>query len=399
MKVIFMQLHKTLFVVLVFAAFLSGCSLLLKNEDVVTMSPLPKVKNQFTPNKIWSTSIGDGTSKSYSHLRPSYQKNTIFAADHYGIVKALNAISGIEKWKVDLSKHTNFSLSGLSTALLLGNLVASGDKIYISSEKAVVYALNTSDGSVAWISRVAGEAISCPVISNGMVFIHTSNGNLQALNASNGKVRWTINLDMPFLSLRGESAPAVAFGVIIIGDDNGYVNAILMETGQLIWRQRISQPSSSDQIAHLNDVDTTPVIIEDIVYALGYNGNLTALDLRSGRIIFQRKLSSVHDFIVNAGYIYLVDQHDRLLALNAKSGVTIWIQNDLLYRKLTPPVMFHGYLLTGDAKGYLHWVDPASGRFIAQQLVDKSGFLSTPLVAGDKLFIQARSGKVHALTG
>ncbi|MCP1064711.1 outer membrane protein assembly factor BamB [Serratia symbiotica] len=392
-----MQLCKILLVWLVSAALLSGCSLFNSEEDVVTMSPLPKVENQFTPNKIWSASVGDGIGEFYSHLRPAFQNSTIFAADRHGIVKALDATSGNEKWKVDLSEHTGFFSSRLFE-LLSGGLAVSGDRIYIGSEKAVVYALNTADGGVAWQARVAGEAMSRPVISDGMVLIHTSNGQLQALNESDGTVKWTVNLDMPLLSLRGESAPAMAFGAAIVGGDNGRVSAVLMQQGQLIWQQRISQPSGATEIDRLNDVDTTPVIVEGIVYALGYNGNLTALDLGSGQIMWKRELGSVNDFIVDSGRIHLVDQNDRLVALSTEGGMTVWTQNDLLHRKLTPPVIFNGYLVTGDAKGYLHWINTTDGRFVAQQSVDSSGFLSAPLVAGDKLVIQARSGKVHAFT-
>lgn len=73
-----MQLRKTLLVGLVSAALLSGCSLFNSEEDVVTMSPLPKVENQFTPSKAWSTSVGDGIGEYYSHLRPAYQDSTIY---------------------------------------------------------------------------------------------------------------------------------------------------------------------------------------------------------------------------------------------------------------------------------------------------------------------------------
>lgn len=63
---------------------------------------------------------------------------------------------------------------------------------------------------MAWQTKVAGEALSRPVVSDGLVLIHTSNGQLQALNEADGAVKWTVNLDMPSLSLRGESAPATA---------------------------------------------------------------------------------------------------------------------------------------------------------------------------------------------
>lgn len=51
-----------------------------------------------------------------------------------------------------------------------------------------------------WQTRVAGEALSRPVVSDGMVLVHTSNGQLQALNETDGAVKWTVNLDMPALS-------------------------------------------------------------------------------------------------------------------------------------------------------------------------------------------------------
>ncbi len=58
------------------------------------------------------------------------------------------------------------------------------------------------------------------------------------------------------------------------------------------------------EIDRLSDVDTTPVVVNGVVYALAYNGNLTALDLRSGQIMWKRELGSVNDFIVDGDRIY-----------------------------------------------------------------------------------------------
>lgn len=392
-----MQLRKTLLVGLVSTALLSGCSLFSGEEDVVTMSPLPKVENQFTPTKVWDVSVGDGIGEFYSNLRPAWQGSSVFAADRDGLVKALDADSGKEIWKVDLSEKTGF-FSSNRPALLSGGLTVSGSHVYVGSERAVVYALNSSDGQVAWKTRVAGEAVSRPVVSDGLVLVHTSNGMLQGLSETDGTVQWTVNLDMPSLSLRGESAPTTAFGAAIVGGDNGRVSAVLMKEGQLIWQQRISQPSGATEIDRLNDVDTTPVVVEGVVYALGYNGNLVALDLRSGQIVWRREVGSVSDFIVDAGRIFIVDQDDRVVALNTQGGVSLWRQSDLLHRNLTAPVLYNGYLVVGDAEGYLHWINTDDGRFVAQHKVDGSGLLSAPVVASDKLLVQAKSGDVYAFT-
>lgn len=392
-----MQLRNILLVGLVSATLLSGCSLFGGEEDVVTMAPLPKVENQFTPNKVWSTSVGNGIGDYYSHLRPAYQNGTVYAADRHGIVKALDQATGKEKWKVSVAQKTSL-LSRSASAKLSGGLTAAGANVYVGSETAVVYALNAENGTEAWQTKVAGEVLSRPVVADGVVLVHTSNGQLQALNEADGAIKWTVNLDVPSLSLRGESAPATAFGAAIVGGDNGRVSAVLIEQGQLIWQQRVSQPTGSTEIDRLNDVDTTPVIIDNTVYTLGYNGNMTALDLRSGQILWKRELGSVNDFIVDAGRIYVVDQDDRVVAMNAEGGINLWRQSDLLHRNLTPPTLYSGYLVVGDGEGYVHWINTTDGRFVAQQKLDGSGFLSAPVIAGDKLLIQARDGTVYALT-
>ena len=350
-----MQLRKLLLPGLLSVTLLSGCSLFSGEEDVVKMSPLPVVENQFTPSTEWSTSVGNGIGDFYSNLHPALADNVVYAASRSGVVKALNAGDGKEVWSVN-------------------------------------------DGTTAGQTKVAGDALSRPVVSDGVVLIHTSNGQLQALNEADGAIKWTVNLDMPSLSLRGESAPATAFGAAIVGGDNGRVSAVLMQQGQMIWQQRISQATGPTEIDRLSDVDTTPVIVNGVVYALAYNGNLTALDLRSGQIMWKRELGSVNDFIVDGNRIYLVDQNDRVLALTTDGGVTLWTQSDLLHRLLTSPVLYNGNLVVGDSEGYLHWINVDDGRFVAQQKVDSSGFLTEPVSADGKLLIQAKDGTLYSIT-
>ncbi|MDH2912193.1 outer membrane protein assembly factor BamB [Kosakonia sp. HypNH10] len=391
-----MQLRKLLLPGLLSVTLLSGCSLFNGEEDVVKMSPLPVVENQFTPSTSWSTSVGNGIGKYYSTLHPAFADGVVYAADRHGVVKALSIDDGREIWSVNLAEKDGWFST--RAALLSGGVTVSGGKVYIGTEQAQVYALNASDGSVAWKTSVVGEALSRPVVSDGLVLIHTSNGQLQALNEADGAVKWTVNLDMPSLSLRGESAPTTAFGAAIVGGDNGRVSAVLMQQGQLIWQQRISQANGPTEIDRLSDVDTTPVVVNGVVYALAYNGNMTALDLRSGQIMWKRDLGSVSDFVIDGNRIYIIDQNDRVLALSTDGGVTLWTQSDLLHRNLTSPALYNGYIVTGDSEGYLHWINVEDGRFVAQQKVDSSGFLTEPVVAGGKLLIQAKDGTLYALT-
>lgn len=392
-----MQLRNLIMPGLLSLTLLSGCSLFSSEEDVVQMAPLPQVNSQFTPQTVWKSSVGDGIGDFYSDLHPASHHGTVYAADRFGKVKAVNAGDGKEVWSVDLSEKTGF-FSRNRSALLSSGVTVSDEHVYIGSERAQVYALNTADGAIAWQVHVAGEALARPIISDGVVLIHTSNGMLQALDEKDGSVKWSVNLDVASLSLRGESAPTTAYGAAIIGGDNGRVSAVLLEQGQMIWQQRIARTTGSTEIDRLSDVDATPVVQNGVVYAIAWNGDMVAMDLRSGQVMWKRELGSVGDPVIDGDRIYLVDQNDRILALSTQGGVTIWTQNDLLHRHLTAPVLFNGYIVVGDSEGYLHWMDTSSGQFVAQQKVDSAGFQTRPVTDGDKLLIQAKDGTLYAIS-
>ena len=71
--------HHLLATSLLAATLLSGCSLFSGEEDVVKMSPLPVVENQFKVEKLWDTSVGNGVGDFFSRLRPAYMDGKVYA--------------------------------------------------------------------------------------------------------------------------------------------------------------------------------------------------------------------------------------------------------------------------------------------------------------------------------
>lgn len=388
-----MQLRKTLLVGFVASVLLAGCS---SEQDTIVMSPLPEVTSQFSPETVWDNSVGDGIGKYYSHLSPAWEGSSVYAADRNGLVKALDADSGIEIWSVNLAEKTGF-LSANIPAMLSGGLTVSGEHVYVGTERGTLIALNANDGEIAWTANAGGEVLSRPEVSDGLVLVHTGNGLLQAFDTASGEQRWSLNLDTPSLSVRGESAPAVAMGAAFVGGDNGRVSAVMLSQGQIIWQQRISQTTGTTEISRLNDVDMTPVVADGRVYAIAYNGNLVAMDMRSGQILWKRDFGSVNELVLDGEFLYVVDQNDNIYGLRAADGVTMWSQDKLLHRNLSAPEMFNGYLVVGDGEGYLHWLDTSDGQFVAQNKLNSSGILSRPSIAGDKLMVQARDGRLYLL--
>ncbi len=59
--------------------------------------------------------------------------------------------------------------------------------------------------------------------------------------------------------------------------------------------------------------------------------------------------------------------------------------------------MIDDYLVVGDAEGYLHWINRNCGEFIAQLLVNDSGFAVGPLALNDGYVIVTRNGQIKKL--
>ncbi len=386
--------YKKLCATVLAVSLLSGCSL-FGDDDVVKMSPLPQVENQINVQKMWSTSIGDGAGKIYSLLQPAYANGIVYAADRDGTVKAINSASGKVVWKVNLSDKTGF-FSSNQPAQLSGGVTYSDNTLYVASEKAQLYALNSSDGSLLWRVTVSGEVLAQPAVGENTVLVNTSNGYLQALNAETGVTKWTINLGMPLLALRGDSTPVIAHGAAVVGSNTGRVSAVLLNQGQYIWQQRIAKPGGSTEISRLSDVDATPLIVEEIVYATAYNGYLVAIDLRTGQPIWQKDFGTVLDMVAENEKLFIVTNNDTVIALNRITSEVLWSQDKLLHRGLTAPVIYGEQLVIGDSEGYLHWLSKRDGHFVAQNKVSGSGLLAGPIVAGSQLMIQANNGTLYS---
>ncbi|MCG7489951.1 outer membrane protein assembly factor BamB [Vibrio sp. Of14-4] len=366
---------------------LAGCA---SEEDTVIMAPVPKVNSEFTPKSLWSASIGDGVEHYFSKLTPEYAYDKVFVASREGLVKALNPENGRTLWQQDLEQEVPARLSG--------GITAGYSQIFIGSENGQVIALDEETGAVNWRVDVEGEVLAAPATDDNLVMVHTTTGMLIALEQSTGDVKWTISTEVPNLTLRGNSKPVTVSGGVFWGTAGGRLAAAIVERGQLIWQQPIGTPLGATEIDRLVDVDASPLILGSTLYIVGYNGQLTALDLRSGKPVWKRKYSSSTDLASDTRRIYLVTAKDHLVAVDARSGTELWTNEQLENRLLTAPVIIENYLVVGDTEGYLHWLDRESGEFVAQQKINSSGFAVAPIKVDDGYLVVTRNGQVKKLT-
>jgi outer membrane protein assembly factor BamB len=380
-----MKLQRLLIASVLCLTFLSGCSW-LGNKDDAALEPAELVKFEQTValNRLWSANVGSAARKYWANLEPAASSDTLFASDHEGKVTALDASSGKRRWSVDLEIPVSGGVGYGAGLVMLGTL------------EGQIYALDAEDGSLFWTSEVSSEVVSSPVANNKIVVAHTIDNRIFALDASTGEALWQHDGGAPILSVRGTSTSILLDNMVISALDSGKLIAFNPDNGSLIWETRLALPKGRTELERMIDIDGKPLLVEDIIYAVSYQGRLGALTRGTGRKLWFQDSSSHHSPAHGDGKVFVSEAGGTVRAFQAGSGQVVWTNEQLFLRGLTGPVQFADTVAVADAEGYLHLLDIQDGSFVGRIKVDGSGVSSPLLVVGEQLLVQANDGSLTA---
>ncbi|WP_448551670.1 outer membrane protein assembly factor BamB [Thalassotalea montiporae] len=381
------------------ATTLAACSSTDDEDEAIKIAELTDINEQFEVDVAWEKGIGDGVDDYFSRIKPAYGYNKVFSISREGDAYAIDANSGDKVWHIDLSdvnKERGF-FDSREPALLAGGPVTGVNKVFIGSENGQIFALDAETGELAWQGKVKGEVIARPALDSGILVVNTASGVLKAFNANTGEDLWQVDLDVPPLTLRGISAPTAAAGGVLVGTSAGELSVFMLEKGQQGWTVPVGEATGSTELERVIDVDSQPLVFGDKVYAISSRGNLVAIDIRNGRILWKRQYSSYRQLAIKGNTLFLTNLKGHVYAVDRVNGLERWSNLALTNRSVTGPVVIGDYLAVGDFEGYLHFLDQETGEFVARHKVDSSGIYATPTVAEGTIYVQARDGSLQAV--
>ncbi len=393
--------NKKLIAVCLIAVGLTACSSTddEQEEGVQPMAELTEINAAFTTETLWINQVGNGVQDYFSRIKPHAAYGKIFTANRDGDAIAYDALTGDTVWKVDLSDLDDERgyFDNKIAAQVNGGPIAGINKVFYTTENGDIYAFNAETGELDWQSKIKGEIIATPALDSGILVVNSASGVLKAFNASNGEEVWQVVQDVPALTLRGTSSPAIAAGGVIVGTPSGEVTVYILEKGQQGWTVEVGEAEGSTELQRVIDVDTTPVIYGDKIYSVSSRGNLVAIELRTGRVLWKRQYSSYRKLSIDGNNIFLTDVNGHVYAIDRNNGLERWSQLGLSQRSVTGPAVDGNYVVVGDYQGYLHWLDQETGEFAARHYIDGSGLHTTPTVAKNIVYSQTREGQLQAV--
>jgi outer membrane protein assembly factor BamB len=239
------------------------------------------------------------------HRQPAVVAGVVYAPCHDGVLYALDAATGTERWRF--------------TGIDMGAVTAVGDLVYIEVfdvegpldvETNVLRALDAATGQERWHVVVPGS--SGAVVDDGVLVIGTGDGFLLGLDAATGDERWRTQV-----SAQGAADPvALADGIAYVGVDAEGFFAVDADSGMLLWRGDIG----GQQIG-------TAVVGEGVAYIGatqgGGGGHLYAFDATTGELLWRSDQPLFSPTVLD-GVGYSGAEGGTVTAFNTADGMERW---------------------------------------------------------------------------
>jgi outer membrane protein assembly factor BamB len=194
--------------------------------------------------------------------------------------------------------------------------------------------------------------------------------------------------------LLGGSSPAVNGSTVVVPYSSGELFAMRTENGRVVWSDNLTAFRRVDALATLAHIRGSPVIDRGMVLAISNSGRLVAIDQRSGRRLWERRIGGVDTPWVAGDFIYLLSNDGELFCLTREGGRVRWIRRLPRYKdpkKKEDPIRWAGPVLAGDrlvvvgSNGVALTLSPYTGEPLGRlRLPD--GIALPPVVAENSIY-------------
>ena len=375
----------------ILVATLAACQttkdlLFRESSNAIKPNALEEFEAKFQIEKLWSDRIGKGSDEQYLKLTPTVIGEHLLVADRYGHLVATTLTSGKQEWEIhDKDVQYTGGPGGGDGLVLMGT----GDGRLIARE--------ADTGKVRWVAKVSSEVLAAPTAGSGVTVARTGDGRLYGLNSTTGAEMWVYERSVPTLTLRGVAPPVIDNDLVMAGFDNGRFAAVNLKSGKMVWESPLAIPTGRSDLERMVDVDAAPVVVGTVVYVSSFQGNVAALSITDGKILWTREISSYEELSVGDERVYVTDDKGSIWALEARTGKSVWKQEALANRFVTAAIFFQGHVVVADFEGYVHWLDAATGDFESRQQVTKDRIIAPAINAGSVLLSYSSTGQLVAM--
>ncbi|MBP7710462.1 MAG: PQQ-like beta-propeller repeat protein [Rickettsiales bacterium] len=270
----------------------------------------------------------------------------------------------------------------------------SNGKIFAIAGINKIAAVDEADGKILWSKDISAIPVSSPVVDGELVYVTTNDNKLYAFNVNDGELQWTQSGILRATAIFGAADPVIYKNLVIVSYSSGEVYAVNKKTGEAMWSQNLNISKATNSDFYLNDVDATPVVKDDVIYAIGNGGLMMAMKVKDGNYLWKKEIAGIVDFWLAGDFLFVINNDNKLLSVSKKTGGIKWILQLPNLKKENKPqtkILYSGVVMAGDklliaeSDGKLLVVNPITVKIEKTYSIGKK-ISHTPVVVNGKIY-------------
>lgn len=281
----------------------------------------------------WTVPLGP------SYSGPIVSQDRVFVTEtrdkKFEVVRALDRATGTQVWETQWEGSMSVPFFASSNGSWIRATPAlDGDRLYVSGMKDVIVCLDTSTGEILWKRDFVADTgsplpqfgfASSTLVHGGHIYVQAG-ASFAKLEKLTGKIVWQTLEDEGGMNGSAFSSPVFATiaGVPqFVVQTRTNLAGVSADDGAVLWSQ------STNAFRGMNIL--TPTVIGDTIFTSSYGGRSTLLGLSCEDSSWKVTEAWTHKSqgymsspVVIDGHIYLHLRNQRLVCLDATTGVERW---------------------------------------------------------------------------
>jgi len=322
--------------------------------EVKPYADLPEFISGVETKLIWERNLPGKIENTYSFLNLYKYNEDLFVPTNEKRIFVISSESGEIKKSIDINLD------------IFSNIIVDSRLIYFGTLQDTITALNISNNEVFWQRVMPSEVMSISEVFNNAIFIRTNDSKITAININTGEFLW-VNSQIPTeLSIRGASIPIADDDKLFVGFEDGKIVSYNNLNGDINWQAQIPPINTETIIDRLNDIDGRMIIDDGVLYAISYQGNVVAIDIYSGQMLWKKEASSLFGLESDEDNIFYIDDEGVLWCIEKYAGRPVWKQ-DKFYKRLTgSPIFYNNFIIARDIENYIHLIDSTNSEILGR---------------------------------
>lgn len=348
-----------------------------------------------------SAPAGGGESFPFTLVpRPVVGDARIYAMDGNGEITA-HAAANIENilWRSKGVSEEDVDPS------LGGGLAFDQGVVYAVSGRGVVVALDAATGAEKWHKSLHVPVRSAPRVGAGKLFVVTLDNQTVALNTADGEMQWTQRGITEQAGIMNSVSPTVAGDVVVVPYSSGEIYALGAADGKELWSDALTPGKNTAADALFSGIGGDPLIDGQVVISVSSGGMISVQSLASGQKSWSRPIGSLNTPWLSGDSLFVLSSSNVLISFVKFDGHIRWATQlprfGNVEEKRDPitmrgPVLADGKLLVTASDGHLYEVAADTG-VITRTLDIPERVYTAPVVAGSMVFLIDQGATLHSL--